>query len=77
MTIQLNINGRLQPINAQPTDSLLRALRGAGYFSVHYGSDDGQTGVAAVLINGRLTTINLRPHLKRHNEISAAMIRDE
>lgn len=55
MSIQLNINGRLQPINAQPTDSLLRALRGAGYFSVHYGSDDGATGVAAVLINGRLT----------------------
>lgn len=55
MTIQLNINGRLQTIDAQPTDSLFRTLRKAGYFSVHYGSDDGQTGVAAVLINGRLT----------------------
>lgn len=30
-----------------------------------------------VVENGRLSTINLRPHLKRHNEISAAMIRDE
>jgi len=55
MTISLSINGRFHSINALPTDNLLRALRKAGYFSVHYGSDDGQTGVAAVLINGRLT----------------------
>jgi aerobic-type carbon monoxide dehydrogenase small subunit (CoxS/CutS family) len=54
MTISLNINGRFQPIPAHPTDSLLSALRRAGYYSVRFGSDDGATGAAAVLVDGRL-----------------------
>jgi putative selenate reductase molybdopterin-binding subunit len=54
MAINLNINGREHIIDAQPTDSLLVALRAAGFFSVRYGSDDGQTGAAAVLLDGRL-----------------------
>jgi putative selenate reductase molybdopterin-binding subunit len=54
MAINLNINGREHIIDAQPTDSLLVALRAAGFFSVRYGSDDGQTGAAAVVLDGRL-----------------------
>ncbi len=54
MTISLTINGRNQTIHCLPTDTLLTALRQAGYFSVRYGSDDGITGAAAVLIDGKL-----------------------
>jgi putative selenate reductase molybdopterin-binding subunit len=54
MPITLNINGRNQPISAHPTDTLLIALRQEGYFSVRFGSNSGETGAAAVLVNGRL-----------------------
>ena len=54
MTISLNINGRFHQIPAHPTDTLLSALRRAGFYSVRFGSDDGVTGAAAVLVNGRL-----------------------
>jgi putative selenate reductase molybdopterin-binding subunit len=54
MNISLNINGRSQTINARPTDTLLHALRRAGYFSVRYGSDDGATGASAILLDGKL-----------------------
>ena len=30
-----------------------------------------------IVEKGRLTTIDLEPHIRRHNEISRAMIRDE
>jgi hypothetical protein len=30
-----------------------------------------------VIEEGRLTTLDVQPHLRRHNEISYAMIRDE
>jgi putative selenate reductase molybdopterin-binding subunit len=56
MDITLNINGRDQTLNAYPTDSLMSALRRAGYFSVRYGSDSGETGAAAVLVDGRLVS---------------------
>ena len=54
MTISLNINGTDQTINAVPTDTLLKALRSGGYFSVRFGSDDGQTGASAILLDGQL-----------------------
>ncbi len=54
MEITLNINGRSQTISAHPTDTLLTALRHAGYYSVRYGSDDGTTGAGAILLDGRL-----------------------
>jgi putative selenate reductase molybdopterin-binding subunit len=59
MEITLNINGRSQTITAHPTDTLLSALRGAGYFSVRFGSDDGATGAAAVLVDGRLVNSDI------------------
>jgi putative selenate reductase molybdopterin-binding subunit len=54
MNITLNINGTEPEVLAPPTDTLMRALRDAGYYSVRFGSDDGATGAAAVLIDGRL-----------------------
>ncbi|MCB9444778.1 MAG: molybdopterin-dependent oxidoreductase [Ardenticatenaceae bacterium] len=54
MTISLNINNQQVEIAASPTVTLMAALRQAGFFSVRFGSDDGQTGAAAVLIDGQL-----------------------
>ncbi len=54
MDISLNINDRFQTINTLPTETLRDALRAAGYFSVRYGSDDGVTGAAAILLDGQL-----------------------
>jgi putative selenate reductase molybdopterin-binding subunit len=56
MSITLNINGRTLPIDVSPTDTLLAALRQAGYFSVRFGSQSGETGAAAVLLDGRLVS---------------------
>lgn len=54
MEISLNVNGRSHTINAHPTDTLMHALRRAGFYSVRFGSHDGATGAAAVLIDGKL-----------------------
>ena len=54
MDIFLNINGLDQTISATLTSSLLKSLREAGYFSVRFGSHDGKTGAAAVLVDGKL-----------------------
>ena len=54
MTLPLNINGKDHEVSANPTDTLLSALRGAGFFSVRFGSHDGRTGAAAVLVDGQL-----------------------
>ncbi|MBE2220868.1 MAG: (2Fe-2S)-binding protein, partial [Anaerolineae bacterium] len=54
MTISLTINNQPLDINCDPTNTLLQALRLAGYFSVRFGSDDGQTGAAAILMDGKL-----------------------
>ncbi|MEZ4593492.1 MAG: molybdopterin cofactor-binding domain-containing protein [Chloroflexota bacterium] len=54
MTLPLNINGKNFDISAKPTDTLLSALRSAGFFSVRFGSHDGKTGAAAVLVDGQL-----------------------
>ncbi|MFP4323548.1 MAG: molybdopterin cofactor-binding domain-containing protein, partial [Anaerolineales bacterium] len=54
MNIQLHINDELKSIACSPGESLLRVLRREGYYSVRYGSDDGATGAAAVLLDGQL-----------------------
>ena len=54
METTLNVNGRLQTVAAHPTDTLMSALRRAGYYSVRFGSSDGKTGAAAILLDGRL-----------------------
>jgi putative selenate reductase molybdopterin-binding subunit len=54
METTLNINGRPQKVDAHPTDTLMSALRKAGFYSVRFGSGDGETGAAAILLDGRL-----------------------
>jgi len=54
--VTLHINGRDEEINARPSDILRDALRRAGYVSVRFGSQTGETGAAAVLLDGRLVS---------------------
>ena len=54
MTIELTINGERRTIDCEPGESLLRVLRREGFFSVRFGSETGETGAAAVLLDGRL-----------------------
>ena len=56
MSITLHINGRDEDVRAASTDSLRDALRDAGYVSVRFGSHSGETGAAAVLLDGRLVS---------------------
>jgi putative selenate reductase molybdopterin-binding subunit len=59
MTITLTINGTKTDLDCQPHDSLRTVLRKAGYKSVRFGSETGETGAAAVLVDGRLITADL------------------
>ena len=54
MTIDVTINGKDHTLECQPHESLRTVLRRAGFYSVRYGSDTGETGASAVLIDGRL-----------------------
>jgi putative selenate reductase molybdopterin-binding subunit len=54
MSLTLHINGRDESVNAQSSDTLRDALRQAGYMSVRFGSHTGETGAAAILLDGRL-----------------------
>ncbi|KAA3658989.1 MAG: xanthine dehydrogenase [Chloroflexi bacterium] len=54
MNVTLHINGKSHPLHTSPTDTLLNALRQAGFFSVRFGSADGSTGAAAILLDGKL-----------------------
>ena len=59
MTIELTINGELRTIDCEPGESLLRVLRREGLFSVRFGSETGETGAAAVLLDGLLGWMNI------------------
>ncbi|MFA6575942.1 MAG: molybdopterin cofactor-binding domain-containing protein, partial [Nocardioides sp.] len=54
MDIELTLNGVAQRVTCAPGDSLMTVLRRLGCFSVRYGSETGETGAAAVLVDGRL-----------------------
>lgn len=56
MNITLVINGETQELVCAPHESLMTVLRGAGYYSVRFGSATGETGAAAVLVDGRLVS---------------------
>ena len=59
MQINLTINDIDKTITCQPGDSLMRVLRREGYFSVRYGSETGETGAAAILIDGILVNADI------------------
>ncbi|HQR27669.1 MAG TPA: molybdopterin-dependent oxidoreductase [Nocardioides sp.] len=52
--IELTLNGVRTQVSCAPGDSLLTVLRRLGCVSVRYGSETGETGAAAVLVDGRL-----------------------
>ena len=59
MDLHVTLNGVARRITCDAGDSLLEVLRRAGFFSVRYGSDTGETGAAAVLVDGRLVSADV------------------
>ena len=56
MELDLTVNGERRTVRCAPGESLLRALRREGFWSVRYGSETGETGAAVVLLDGRLAS---------------------
>ncbi len=56
MSVMLSINGHDLEFQALNNENLRDALRRAGYMSVRFGSHTGETGAAAVLLDGRLVS---------------------
>jgi putative selenate reductase molybdopterin-binding subunit len=59
MMLTLTINGTPRTVTCEPHESLRTVLRRAGLYSVRYGSDTGETGAAAVLVDGRLVSADV------------------
>ncbi len=55
-TISFHLNGTPISVDAEPHESLRTVLRRLGMISVKYGSATGETGAAAVLLDGRLVS---------------------
>lgn len=53
--VNLIINGEPQTLLVTSNETLLHALRAAGYFSVKFGCDNGECGTCTVLIDGKPT----------------------
>jgi len=54
--ITLELNGATRTMGCQPHESLRAVLRRAGLVSVRFGSSTGETGAAAVLLDGQLVS---------------------
>jgi putative selenate reductase molybdopterin-binding subunit len=59
MEILLTLNGVPRRLECAPGESLSTVLRRQGCFSVRYGSDTGETGAAAVLVDGRIASADV------------------
>jgi putative selenate reductase molybdopterin-binding subunit len=59
MKLYLTINGEQKTVVCRPSDSLLRVLRQEGYFSVRFGSNTGETGAAAILLDDELVSADI------------------
>jgi putative selenate reductase molybdopterin-binding subunit len=59
MHVDIVLNGSPRRVQCEPGETLLRVLRREGCFSVRYGSDTGETGAAAVLLDGRLVSADV------------------
>ncbi|MCL1594000.1 MAG: 2Fe-2S iron-sulfur cluster-binding protein, partial [Actinomycetia bacterium] len=59
MNITLSVNGVSRSLECLPHESLRTVLRRAGYHSVRFGSHTGETGAAAVLVDGRLISADV------------------
>jgi putative selenate reductase molybdopterin-binding subunit len=56
VNITLVINGEAVELTCEPHESLRSVLRREGYYSVRFGAETGETGAAAVLVDGRLVS---------------------
>lgn len=54
--IRITLNEVEQSFSIDPADTLLELLRREGCFSVRFGSDSGETGASAILLDGRLAS---------------------
>ena len=59
MEITVTINGVNKILNCHPGETLMRVLRREGYYSVRFGSDTGETGAAAILMDGKLVNSDI------------------
>ncbi len=57
--VSITLNGAGRSIGCAPGETLLSVLRREGCFSVRYGSGTGETGAAAVLLDGRLVSADV------------------
>ncbi len=53
MKINLNINGKPYDFEVAPGDTLLKTLRGRGFFSVKHGCETGECGACTILLDGK------------------------
>lgn len=53
LAVELTINNEHKTLLVSPEETLLDALRNAGYYSVKYGCGSGDCGACTVLINGK------------------------
>ena len=56
MKISFSLNELVVETEIELHETLMQLLRRRGMISVRYGSDSGETGAAAVLIDGKLTS---------------------
>lgn len=59
MQVHLELNGAKRDLSCEPGESLRDVLRREGCWSVRFGSDTGETGAAAVLLDGRLVSADV------------------
>ena len=59
MMVNLTINGRERSFECAPHESLRAVLRREGFFSVRFGAETGETGAAAILLDGRLVSAEI------------------
>ena len=59
MMINLVINGANRAFECEPHESLRAVLRREGFFSVRFGAETGETGAAAILLDGRLVSAEI------------------
>ncbi len=59
MKIHVTLNDEEKTFDCLPHETLMRVLRREGMFSVRFGSDSGETGAAAILLDGKLVNSDI------------------
>ncbi len=57
--VEIELNGQVIFDHVEPSETLREWLRRQGMFSVKFGSDSGETGAAAVLVDGHLASADV------------------